>query len=450
MDLRTKARLVEKVAPCRYLGRVERVAGILIEAVTPKVSIGEICYILSEFTDLSNPGHPRRTVKIPAEVVGIDRERTYLMPFEFVDTISAGAPVETTGSPFAVRVGEELLGRVLNGLGIPIDQREPVAPTQLAPVVNRPPRPLERPPIRELLSSGIKSIDCLVAWGKGQRLGIFSGSGVGKSTLLGMIARNSSADVNVIALIGERGREVREFVERDLGEEGLAKSVVVAVTSDESPIMRLKGSLVAHTIAEYFRDRGKHVLLLMDSLTRYAYALREVGLALGEPPTTRGYTPSVYARIPQLCERAGLTEASSITAVYTVLVEGDDLTEPVSDIARSVLDGHITLSRRLANEGFYPPVEVLDSVSRLMYDLVSEEHRLAAQWARQVMATYREAEELINIGAYQRGNNPRIDHAVDFYPRLMEFLRQDRDEKVNYSRYLNQFIELWRSAQAQA
>jgi flagellum-specific ATP synthase len=416
------AQAVAAYEPLRQYGEVRSVTGLVIEAACPPVFIGEVCYLED----------PRLPEAVPAEVVGVREDRALLMPYDYSHNISVGTRVRVTGKPFVLNLSPALLGRVVDGLGRPIDGKGPLPLGELRPVNASAPDPLERPAITEALPSGVKAIDAFLTWGKGQRLGVFAGSGVGKSTLFGMIARGGGAAVNVIALIGERGREVKEFIERDLGQEGLSRSVVVAVPSNESPLLRVKGSEVALAISEYFRDQngGRDVLLLLDSLTRYAYALREIGLSMGEPPTTRGYTPSVYATIPRLCERAGMAAKGSITALFTVLVEGDDMNEPVADIARSVLDGHIVLSRRLAAEGHYPPIDVQDSISRVMRYVSGEDQQRWAQWGRSVLSAYREAEDLINIGAYQSGNNPRIDRAVRAIEPLRAFLRQDLAQQV--------------------
>ncbi|MCB1186489.1 FliI/YscN family ATPase [bacterium] len=424
--------LAATIEPLQRRGVVRRVTGSIVEVSCPPVFIGEICHL-----------HNSRLEKpLPCEVIGVRDNLAMLMPYDYSTDISVGTVVTTTGRGFELPVHRGWLGRVVDGLGRPIDGKGPL-PHGPGQNVNRPaPSPLSRPRIHEAVSSGVRSIDCFTTWGKGQRLGVMAGSGVGKSTLFGMIARSADIDVNVIGLIGERGREVKEFIERDLGEEGLRRSVIVAVPSNESPLMRLKGSQVTMSIAEFFRDSGKDVLLMMDSLTRFAYAQRELSLSLGEPPTTRGYTPSVYAEIPRLCERAGIDENGSITALFTVLVEGDDHNEPVADIVRSVLDGHIVLSRKLATQGHYPPVDVLESVSRVMTDVVDDELMQAAAWARQVLAVHREAEDLINIGAYKSGNSPRIDNALENIEAVKEFLRQDLRESSSYNEAKSRLIAL--------
>jgi len=431
-----------ETSPFVKRGRITRVTGLTLEAQLPAVFVGELCVL----EDAGARG------KVLAEVVGFRDSVTILMPLDPVEHVGMGAAVLATGRAFSLRLHEGYLGRVLDGLGQPLDGKPPPAAAegQVYEVFREAPEPLERPRITQPIGSGIKAIDALLTWGKGQRLGIFSGSGVGKSTLLGMVARNSEADVNVLALIGERGREVKEFIERDLREEGLAKSVVIVVTSNQSPVRRVKGALVAMTIAEYYRDQGKHVLFLMDSLTRYTYALREIGLALGEPPTTRGYTPSVYAKIPQLSERAGITETGSITALLTVLVEGDDINEPVADIARSVLDGHIVLSRRLLAQGHVPPIDVRGSISRVFPDVTGTEQQKMAQWVRETLTVYEEAEDLINIGAYKRGNNRRIDAALDSIDMLKAFLVQQMDERWSREQSLAALREIYEAAAAKA
>ena len=354
------------------------------------------------------------------------------MPYGDLDGIAPGTVVEGTGRELRVPVGEGMLGRVVDALGFPMDRKPSWRVEAYYPTMERPPAPLERGRIDSPLPTGVRSIDGLLTLGEGQRIGIFSGSGVGKSTLMGMIARNTSGDVNVIALIGERGREVKEFIERDLGEEGLRRSVVVVATSDEPALMRIKAAWVATAIAEYFRDKGLSVLLMMDSVTRWCMAQREVGLAVGEPPTTRGYTPSVFSNLPKLLERAGRSARGSITGIYTVLVEGDDMDEPIADAARGILDGHIVLSRELAQMGHYPAVDVLASVSRLMSSVSQSEHIAAAQKMRGVLAAYRKAEDLVNIGAYVRGSNAKIDEALDYIDKVNEFLRQGTDEEASF------------------
>lgn len=403
-------------------GKVSRVIGLTIESDGPAVDIGEICTIYA-----SNEKNG-----IDAEVVGFKENKVLLMPLGDMKGIGPGSMVVATGKVLSVGVGLGLVGRVLDGMGQPIDGKGPLNVETFYPVSNEPPHPLERERIKEPLSLGIKVIDGLITVGKGQRIGIFAGSGVGKSVLMGMIARNTAADINVIGLIGERGREVREFIERDLGEEGLKRSVVVVATSDQPALIRIKGALLATAIAEYFRDKEKDVLLLMDSVTRFAMAQREVGLAIGEPPVSRGYTPSVFAMMPKLLERAGMSETGSITGMYTVLVDGDDMTEPVTDTARGVLDGHIVLSRALANKGQYPAVDVLASISRVMTDVVSDEHKDLAVEIKKVMSVYKDAEDLINIGAYSKGSNKKIDFAISVIDNILAFVQQKIGEGFTF------------------
>jgi len=364
------------------------------------------------------------------------------MPLGSMEGIRPGLNVVATGKPLPVNVSEQLLGRVLDGLGNPIDGKGPLGAVERLPTFRRAPNPMQRQRICRPMETGIRVIDALTTVGKGQRIGIFSGSGVGKSVLMGMISRNCRADVTVIALIGERGREVREFIEKDLGPEGLKNAVVVVATSEQPALIRLKGALVASTIAEYFRGRGKDVMLLMDSVTRMAMAQREIGLAIGEPPATKGYTPSVFAMIPKVLERAGMDEKGSITGLYTVLVEGDDLEEPIADSVRSVLDGHIVLSRKLANQNHYPAVDALSSISRCMPDVVSSEHKAAAKELISVLATYREAEDLINIGAYAKGSNPVVDRAIGVMAKAKQFLRQAVGERSDLATTLTLLQEV--------
>lgn len=399
-------------------GRVSEVIGLVIESVGPTSSLGDVCSIKSrdgEEICLS-------------EVVGFRSNRVLSMALGSASSISPGSEIVASGKTFSVGVGMNLLGRVLDGLGKPMDGLGPIDYEEVRSIYSAPPNPLERKRITQPISSGVRSIDSLLTIGKGQRIGIFAGSGVGKSVTLGMIARNSSADVNVIALVGERGREVRDFIEKELGEEGLKKSVLIVATSDQASLIRVKSSLIATTIAEYFRDRGLDVLLMMDSVTRVAMAQREVGLTIGEPPTTKGYTPSVFALLPRLLERAGNARKGSITGMYTVLVEGDDMNEPIADAARSILDGHIVLSRKLASAGHYPAVDVLESVSRVMPDVTTPEHRKAAAVVFDLLAAYREAEDLINIGAYVKGSSQKIDRAVAMIEPIRSFLKQGIDE----------------------
>jgi len=404
-------------------GRVTKVVGLTVEAAGPPVEVGELCSVYPR--DGSDP--------IPAEVVGFKDGSAVLMPIGDMSGVAPGARVVATGRALTVGVGRSLKGRVLDGLGRPADSRGRIAVEARYPLHAASPHPLDRPLIGEPLPVGVRAIDAALTCGKGQRIGIFSGSGVGKSTLLGMIARNTEADTVVVALVGERGREVRDFIERDLGPEGLERAVVVAATSDRPALLRVKAAFVATAVAEYFRDSGDDVLLLMDSVTRFAMAQREVGLAAGEPPTTRGYTPSVFAMLPKLLERTGTSARGTITGFYTVLVEGDDLAEPITDAVRGTLDGHILLSRDLAARGRYPAVDVLGSVSRLMTVVTDGEHQAAAGWLKRTVATYRDAEDLINVGAYADGSNPEIDEAKRAMPEIERFLEQGTRERSTFA-----------------
>jgi flagellum-specific ATP synthase len=404
-----------RLKPLQF-GRVQSVVGLLVEASNLHAAVGELCYIYEDV----QPG--RRRIK--AEVVGVRGSTCVLMPLEETVGLRSGCLVQRSALPLTVRVGEALLGRVIDANGRPLDMGGPLVLPEEQPVHREPPSPLERRMIDTALPTGVRALDALLTLGKGQRVGIFAGSGVGKSTLLGMIARRARADVNVIALIGERGREVQEFITDNLGEEGLRRSVVVAVTGDQAAMSRVKGASVAVAIAEYFRDTGKDVLLMMDSVTRVAMAQREIGLAVGEPPTTRGYTPSVFALLPRLLERAGSSSTGSITGIFTVLVDGDDMNEPVGDAVRGILDGHIVLSRKLAHANHFPAIDVLQSVSRVMPRVTTTEQRAVADEARSLLAAYREAEDLIRIGAYQKGSSPATDRAIGAYPGITGFLKQ--------------------------
>jgi len=417
----------------RKKGKVVNVVGLTIESAGPDAKLGDICTIS---TDAEGENPP-----ISAEVVGFKDRKTLLMPYEAVDGIGLGCIVENTGEPLLVSVSDKLLGKTLDGLGRPVDG-ERIEGTSY-PVEATPPDPMSREIIDEILPLGVKAVDGLLTVGKGQRIGIFAGSGVGKSTLMGMFARNTKADVNVIALIGERGREVREFIERDLGEEGMKRSVVVVATSDRPALERNKAAKTATAIAEYFRDQGKDVLLMMDSLTRFSMAQREIGLASGEPPVTRGYPPSVYSEMPKLLERAGRAAKGSITGLYTVLVDGDDFNEPITDTARSILDGHIMLSRKLGHKNHYPAIDVLQSISRCMSQITQREHKQAASKLKTVLATYNEAEDLINIGAYKSGSNPSIDYSISKIDAVNNFLRQDVDTKFDVEDSIRMLQELF-------
>ncbi len=404
-------------------GKVAKVVGLTVESIGPEAKLGDLCRIVVEKDTNSC---------VMAEVVGFHDNRLLLMPYESMDGIGVGCVVENTGHPLTVSVGEELLGHTLDGLGRPTDtQEEIILPTQY-PADRLPPDPMKRKIIDQVLPLGVKAVDGLLTVGRGQRIGIFAGSGVGKSTLMGMFARNTKADINVIALIGERGREVREFIERDLGPEGMARSVVVVATSDKPALIRKKAAMTATAIAEYFRDQGRDVLLMMDSLTRFSMAQREIGLASGEPPVTRGYPPSVYAELPKLLERAGTSDRGSITGLYTVLVDGDDFNEPITDTARGILDGHIVLNRKLAQKNHYPAIDVLASISRVMSSIASKEQMDYAGRLKNVMATYAEAEDLINIGAYKSGSNKEIDYAIAKNQAVNEYLLQRTDEKFDF------------------
>lgn len=414
-----------------YTGKVTKIVGLTIEATGPEVNIGDLCLIEGSKST------------VPAEVVGFRDGAVLFMPLGGMEGIGPGNIVKSVGQTLSVGVGEGMVGRVLDGLGRSMDSLEEFEIKERYPVINQAPSPLTRDRISEPLGLGVKVLDGLLTVGKGQRVGIFAGSGVGKSTLMGMVARNTTAQVNVIALIGERGREVREFIERDLGKEGLKRSVVVVATSEQPAMVRLKGAFVATAIAEFFRDKGKDVLLFMDSLTRFAMAQREIGLAAGEPPVSRGYTPSVFALLPGLLERAGNSDKGSITALYTVLVDGDDLTEPVTDAARGTLDGHIVLSRDLANKSQYPAVDVLASVSRLMNEIVTDEHKNAAVNFRRILATYRESEDLINIGAYNKGSNKEIDDAIKMIGKIKQFINQEVTEVFTFDQTAKMLEEVF-------
>lgn len=411
----------------KYSGEVTKVTGLTIEANGPAASIGELCYIYP-----FNSNNP-----IKGEVVGFREDKMLLMPLGEMTGIGPGSKVLASGDCLKVNVGENLVGRILDGLGNPIDGKGTLNTVKSYPVFNMPPHPLQRKKIREILPLGIKAMDGFLTCGKGQRVGIFAGSGVGKSTMMGMIARNATADINVIALIGERGREVREFIENDLKEEGLQKSVLVVATSDQPALVRKKGALLATAIAEYFRDLGKDVMLLMDSLTRFSMAQREIGLAIGEPPVTRGFTPSVFAELPRLLERSGNSDKGTITALYTVLVDGDDMNEPITDTVRGILDGHIVLSRKLAHQNHYPAIDILGSISRVMPNICDDEHKSSASMIKDLLAVYKEAEDLISIGAYERGSNRKLDTAVDYIEEINSFLKQGIMEKYTFDETLS-------------
>jgi flagellum-specific ATP synthase len=414
--------VLRQTTPYALTGRVQEMVGLVITSRGPESAVGRICEI-----EMPPPEEP-----ITAEVVGFRQGEVLLMPQGQVRGVRPHARVVLQAQEAMVQVGETLLGRVLDGLGRPLDDKGPLNTRLTYPLYAKPLNPIQREKIREPLDVGIRAINGLLTLGRGQRVGIFAGSGVGKSTLMGMMARFTRSDVSVIGLIGERGREVKEFIDHDLGEEGLARSCVVAATSDTPPLARLRGAYLATAIAEYFRDQGKHVLLLMDSITRFAMAAREIGLAIGEPPTARGYTPSVFTRLPGLLERAGACQGKgSITGIYTVLVDGDDLLEPIADATRSILDGHIVLSRALADQGHYPSIDILSSISRLMSQVAKPEHRHLRENLVRVLAAYRRAEDLVNINAYVKGSNPEIDYALEKIDAVQRYLRQSADEGVS-------------------
>lgn len=431
-DLEKYRKLSERIY-YKKLGRVVKIVGLTIESAGPDAKLNDLCRIVAD-------GYEKKYVF--AEVVGFKDKKILLMPFDSVEGIGLGCVVENTGHTLSVPVGDDLLGKTLDGLGRPLDGSE-ISAAAYYPVEAMPPDPMERAIISEILPLGVKAVDALITVGKGQRIGIFAGSGVGKSTLLGMFARNTKAEINVIALIGERGREVREFIEHDLGPEGMKRSVVVVATSDKPALIRNKAAKTATAIAEYFRDQGKDVLLMMDSLTRFSMAQREIGLASGEPPVTRGYPPSVYAEMPKLLERAGNSDRGSITGLYTVLVDGDDFNEPITDTARSILDGHIMLSRKLGHKNHYPAIDVLQSISRVMSKIADKQHKTVSGRLKNVLATYNEAEDLINIGAYKKGSNKNIDYAVGKIDQVNEFLKQDVDDKVEFREVIRMLNEIF-------
>lgn len=433
INLKKYIKAVKEKRFMKYTGKITRVTGLTIESNGPMATMGELCYI---YPDKSKE-------PILSEVVGFKEDKILLMPLGEMEGIASGSMVVGSGKTLSVTVGNDLIGRVLDGLGNPIDGKGTIKSNKSYPVSNQPPNPLDRTVIDKPLSFGIKAIDGLLTCGKGQRIGVFAGSGVGKSTLMGMISRNSTADINVIGLIGERGREVKEFLEKDLTEDGLKKSIIVVATSDEPALVRLKGAMVTTAIAEYFRDEGFNVMLLMDSLTRFAMAQREIGLAIGEPPVSRGFTPSVFAIMPKLLERAGTSDKGSITGLYTVLVDGDDLSEPVTDAARGILDGHIVLSRDMANSNHYPAIDVLASISRVMPSIATKEHIKMANAIKDIMAVYKESEDLINIGAYKIGSNKKIDLAIKLIDRINEFLKQQTDISTSFEETLNEIEKIY-------
>lgn len=421
--LRNRIKTIDEMDTIKINGRITRVVGLVMEGLGPGSSVGEFCHVYPK-----DDGVP-----IQCEVVGFSDDKILLMPLGEVRGIGPGSKIVAKRNSVAVSVGRKLLGRTLDALGNPIDGLGPIEVDTEYPLYSAPLNPLLRRRIEKPLDVGVKAINGLLTVGKGQRIGIFAGSGVGKSVLMGMMARNTGADVNVIALIGERGREVKEFIEKDLGEEGLKRSVLIVATSDQPPLIRMRASMMATAVAEYFRDLGSDVLLMMDSITRFAMAQREVGLAVGEPPATKGYPPSVFAMLPRLLERAGTSGGKgSITAFYTILAEGDDVNDPVADAARSILDGHIVLSRELASMGHYPAIDILSSISRVMTDIVTPEHRNCAMKVKAVLAVYKKAYDLVSIGAYKEGSDPKVDHAIKVIDRVNNFLNQDVSEGVNY------------------
>lgn len=424
---------LKEIDPLKSVGKVKRSIGLIIESKGPSASLGDICY-------LAPPGSHSRDVKL--EVVGFRDNRVLLMPLGQMPAVRPGDSVVASGHSSRFNVGPGLLGRTVNALGEPLDGLGAIETETSYPLTPNTTNPLSRTTIDSPLETGIRAIDGFLTVGNGQRIGIFGGSGVGKSTLLGMMAKRSSADVNVIAMIGERGREVGEFIDGELGEEGLSRSCVITSTSDESALVRIRAALAATAVAEYFRDQGKNVLLIMDSVTRFCMAQREIGLAAGEPPSSKGYTPSVFALLPKLLERAGKFGKGSITAFYTVLVEGDDMNEPISDAVRSILDGHIVLSRDLAAQNHYPCIDILNSASRLFTKITDGEHQRRAGQVRELISAYSKAEDLINIGAYEGGSNPRIDLAIEKHAQINHFLRQSHDESSKLSESINGLMEI--------
>jgi len=439
VDLTKYHTCLDSDCPIRAVGRVTNIVGLVIEAHGPVSCLGTVCDIYTT----------RKNTTIAAEVSGFKDNRVLMMPLEEIHGIAPGCKVVARQQRAVLPVGPGMLGRVIDGLGNPIDGKGPIATECEYPIYATALNPLQRKRIRQPLDLGVRVINGLLTVGCGQRIGVFAGSGVGKSVLLGMIARKTKADVNVIALIGERGREVNEFIDKELGPEGLSRSVIVVATSDRLPLIRVRGAFIATAIAEYFRDQGRNVNLMMDSVTRFAMAQREIGLALGEPPTTKGYTPSVFTILPKLLERAGTSANNgTITGLYTVLVEGDDSNEPIADAVRSILDGHINLSRDLAMQNHYPAIDVLGSISRVMVDVINDQHRQNANQLKEILATYRKAEDLINIGAYVSGSNVKIDHAIAMIDRINAYLRQDIEETVLFDDSIAQLDGLFETAVA--
>ncbi len=435
IDLKKYGAYIDGTSLIKKSGRVNRVIGLLLEGDGPAASVGSRCTI--------HP--PGNRPPVEAEVVGFRDKRTLLMPLGELIGIEPGSRIESQDEYPTFNVSPGLIGRVIDGNGRPLDGKGPIEHGSEYPIMGTPQNPLEKNRVSEVLDVGVRAINGLITFAKGQRMGVLAGTGVGKSVLMGMIARNTGAEVNVIALIGERGREVKEFIEENLGPKGLERSVVVAAAADQPPLVRMRGAYIATTIAEYFRDQGRDVILMMDSITRFALAQREIGLSVGEPPTTRGYTPSVFSLLPRLLERAGTASGrGTITGLYTVLVEGDDLNEPVSDAVRAILDGHIVLSRDLAQHNHYPAIDVLSSISRLMIEVSSDEHYQAAMRFKDLLATHREAEDLINIGAYTRGSNPRIDRAIARIDKMNAYLRQGIHDKRDMRESLAELLDLMR------
>ena len=432
IDLKKYNSFIEKTDFVKKTGKVNRVIGLVLEGNGPAVSVGSVCTI-----------YPNNRPPVQAQVIGFRDNTTLLMPLGDIIGIEPGSAIESMEEYPTYKVGDALIGRIIDGNGLPIDGKGSIPTMKEYPLMGTPINPLERKRLNEPLDIGIRSINGLLSFAKGQRLGILAGTGVGKSVLMGMIAKNTNADINVIALIGERGREVKEFIDENLGEEGLKRSIVIAAASDEPPLVRLRGAYIATTIAEYFRDQGHDVMLMMDSLTRFALAQREIGLSAGEPPTTRGFTPSVFSILPKLLERAGTSSSEgSITALYTVLVEGDDLNEPISDAVRAILDGHIVLSRELAAHNHYPAIDILNSISRLMIDVVTKEHQECSMKFKDLLATHKSAEDLINIGAYVKGSNPKIDIAIQKYDEMITYLKQGMFDSCDWRTSLDQLQKI--------
>ncbi|MHC1712695.1 MAG: FliI/YscN family ATPase [Solidesulfovibrio sp.] len=434
LDTKSLIGLLEQMRPVQTFGKVSKVVGLIAEGRGIKAPVGSVCHLVSD--------DGQAVHEVPAEVVGFRDGACLFMPYGDLRGIAPGTLIKNTSTPPLFPVGRAYLGRVIDAFGTPIDDGPPIIPQHFNPVFAAAPAPMDRPRISEPMDVGVRAINGLLTLGKGQRVGIMSGSGVGKSTLMGMIARNTKADINVIGLVGERGRELREFIEKDLGEEGMARSVVVVATSDQSPLIRMRAAYAATSMAEYFRDAGNDVILMMDSVTRFAMAGREVGLAAGEPPTSRGYTPSVFAQLPKLLERAGRNGNGSITGIYTVLVDGDDFNEPIADAVRSILDGHIVLTRDLADQGHFPAIDVLKSISRLRSDVTPKDALTAGRDLIRLLATYRRVEDMVNIGAYARGANPEIDRAIDMINPINDFLRQDVGDSQNLEESFNAIMTL--------